>query len=277
MQTSNQIHILINKKQFSFEQEQQTAASLRAAGSIPENHILTLGKEIKGSFDFCQMIEHPAKDFVVIENDTIVILRNGLHFWSYERSNVVTVTINREKYGFDREYQSGKALKERAGIQLTDVLFRSRPNEDEVVPNDAEVRIECGDCFYSSPPADYGSATFSTVDVGIEKFECLAQPDGWIFLLISNFPLPEGYSAGNVELLVKLPPGFPDAAPDMFWVSPDVRTKTGGIPQGTTYEPLLGKQWQRFSWHLRPGSWRPGISTLRDFIRCVRSRFEFRN
>jgi hypothetical protein len=38
-------------------------------------------------------------------------------------------------------------------------------------------------------------------------------------------------------------------------------------------ENLLGMDWQRFSWHLTPGAWKPGVSTLRDFMRCIAARF----
>ena len=100
------------------------------------------------------------------------------------------------------------------------------------------------------------------------------QPDGWTFLVIRDFELPVAYAPRHVRLLVKLPPLFPDAAPDMFWVSPDVRTVGGAMPRSTSREALLGEEWQRYSWHLAGGAWKPGVSTLRDYLRCVRGRFE---
>jgi hypothetical protein len=70
---------------------------------------------------------------------------------------------------------------------------------------------------------------------------------------------------------------FPEAKPDMFWVTPVVRVTTGQSPKGAGMETVLGQQWQRFSWHLREGAWKPGISDIRDYMRCVRSRFERRD
>jgi hypothetical protein len=96
---------------------------------------------------------------------------------------------------------------------------------------------------------------------------------GWQFFVISDFELPRGFEPNRVELLVKLPPGFPDAAPDMFWVHPAVRTSAGNVPRSTSTERLLGKNWQRFSWHLAAGAWKPGVSEFRDFLRCIYSRF----
>jgi hypothetical protein len=63
----------------------------------------------------------------------------------------------------------------------------------------------------------------------------------------------------------------------MFWLSPQIRTPSGVVPHGTSIETVLGTPWQRFSWHLKPGAWRPGLSTLRDYMRCVRTRLERRN
>jgi hypothetical protein len=47
----------------------------------------------------------------------------------------------------------------------------------------------------------------------------------------------------------------------------------GIVPKATSPERLLGKEWQRFSWHLAPGAWKPGVSEFRDFMRCIYSRF----
>jgi hypothetical protein len=52
-----------------------------------------------------------------------------------------------------------------------------------------------------------------------------------------------------------------------------VRTAGGSQPRATSSERLLGKDWQRFSWHLAAGAWKPGVSSLRDFLRCVSGRF----
>ena len=270
--------VFINKKKFSFENSEQTGQSLKEVASIPLTHVLLSGQGRHNEHAHCDKKQpSDVKKHTEISNDQVVILKNGLHFWSHETSAGVDVTINRVSYHFDKPNQSGQELKERAGIDLADVLFRSRPSEDEVVPNEAQVTLHCGDCFYSSPPANYGSIDITPNDVGFDQFECIPQPGGWTFLVVPNFSLPDGYSHESAKLLIKLPPGFPDAAPDMFWVNPHVSTQSCGAPQGTSVESLLGEQWQRFSWHLISGAWRPGISTLRDFMRCIHSRFERRN
>jgi hypothetical protein len=100
-----------------------------------------------------------------------------------------------------------------------------------------------------------------------------ADAGGWFFLVVSDYMLPTGYTPNRVQLLLKLPPTFPDAAPDMFWVCPEVKAPSGNLPRSTSTEQLLGQGWQRFSWHLVPGAWKSGVSSLRDYMRCIAARF----
>jgi hypothetical protein len=187
----------------------------------------------------------------------------------------IHIFINKKKYELEHHVQTGASLKHLAGIPLGDVLFLQRPGEDEVIPNDAKVTLKDGDHLHSQPPADYGLGPDLLTEAGLprERATLHAEAGGWSFLVISDYDLPAGYQPNRVALLVKLPPGFPDAAPDMFWVSPEIRTANGNVPRATSVERLLGKNWQRFSWHMAAGAWKPGISDLRDFLRCVSGRF----
>lgn len=192
-----------------------------------------------------------------------------------QHEHPIHIFINKKKYEIDNPVETGASLKELAGIPLNDVLFLQRPGEDEVIPNDKKIALKNGDHLHSQPPADYGWGVALLADAGIPTERATLRPEagGWQFLVISDFQLPEGFQPNRVELLVKLPPGFPDAAPDMFWVYPAVRTASGMSPRSTSSEQLLGKTWQRFSWHLAAGAWKPGVSELRDFLRCIYSRF----
>lgn len=187
----------------------------------------------------------------------------------------IHIFINKKKFEIENPVQTGASLKNLAGIPLNDVLFLQRPGEDEVIPNDTKITLKDGDHLHSQPPADYGLGTIMLAAAGIAAERAVLHPEagGWQFLVISDFELPRGFEPNRVELLIKLPPGFPDAAPDMFWVFPAVRTAAGNLPRATSNENLLGKTWQRFSWHLAAGAWKPGISELRDFLRCIHSRF----
>jgi hypothetical protein len=187
----------------------------------------------------------------------------------------VHIFINKKKFELEHHVQTGEHLKHLAGIPLGDVLFLQRPGEDEVIPNHARITLEDGEHFHSQPPADYGLGAAVLEEAGISRDRATihSEPGGWVFVVISNYELPVGFAPNRVNLLVKLPPGFPDAAPDMFWVHPTVLGPNGIVPKATSPERLLGQDWQRFSWHLAPGSWKPGVSDFRDFMRCIYSRF----
>lgn len=186
----------------------------------------------------------------------------------------IKIFINKIEYHISRPEQTGASLKELAGIPSGDVLFLEGRCDDEVIANDAKVVLRECDQLHSQPPANYGLVDDLAVDVGmpVERLAVHPQVDGWTFIVISEFALPPGYAPRAAELLVKLPPLFPEAAPDMFWLRPAVTLRNGQLPRSTSNESLLGGTWQRFSWHLVAGAWRPGTSTLRDFVRCIRAR-----
>ena len=273
------IHIFINQRRFEVNEREHTGRSIKERADIPVDHVLCLevGHHPEHPECGCERFRQDA-ELKVVSDEEFVVLSNREHFWSHAPAvhPVVNVTINGNTYEFADPHQTGRSLKERAQIPLADVLFLERPSEDAVVPEDLHLVLKCGDRFHSAPPANYGGPAVTSTDVG-GAFQCVVQPGGWTFLVIPSFSLPQGFSRAMVRLLVKLPPAFPDAAPDMFWVSPDVHTSSGAAPQGTSVETLLGEPWQRFSWHPAQGAWRPGISTLRDYLRCVRARFEKRN
>lgn len=189
-----------------------------------------------------------------------------------DRKHPVHIVINRKPYELRDPVQTGQTLKTLAGIPLTDILFLEQPGDDLVVANDAKITLHNGARLHSQPPADYGD------EQRHGEVKELRQPDGSTFKIYRDFRLPPEFRPDRVDLLVKLPPTFPDAAPDMFWVHPHVAVvATGGSPKGTSTESLLGQPWQRFSWHLAAGAWRAGISDIRDFLRCVIGRFERRD
>ena len=160
----------------------------------------------------------------------------------------VHIFINKKKFELEHHVQTGEHLKHLAGIPLGDVLFLQRSGEDEVIPNHAKITLKDGEHFHSQPPADYGLGAALLEEAGIapNRATTHSEPGGWVFVVISNYELPDGFAPNRVDLLVKLPPGFPDAAPDMFWVHPEVRGPNGVVPKATSLERLLGKEWQRF-------------------------------
>lgn len=263
-QASSPIEITVNCVQYTLPVSNHTGRALKALAKLPSDHILERIEETGAA--------------VEILDDQELRLDTGDHLVARARGNhIVLVLINRQPYVFDDPHQTGHSLKQRAGIPAGDTLFLNRPKEDEVIPDDLHIKLKTGERFYSAPPANYGRSDVQELETGLDGCEFLEQPDGWTWVRIPDYPMNDGYEPATATLLVKLPPMFPDAAPDMFWLVPAVKTAAGAAPQGTSALVMLGQEWQQFSWHLQPGAWIPGISTLRDYLRCVRARLEKRN
>lgn len=111
--------------------------------------------------------------------------------------------------------------------------------------------------------------------LGAENLQYEAIPDGQMLALILRaYELPAGYEPSRVDLLLFLPAGFPDAAPDMFWTYPIVTYAGGGAPSATEVRfDFNGRVWQRWSRHLA-FAWRPGIDNLQTYLRLIKTDLE---
>lgn len=111
-------------------------------------------------------------------------------------------------------------------------------------------------------------------DLGLEHE--IQSEAGMICVVIREYRLPAGYRPDVVDLLLRLPQGFPDVPPDMWWTVPTVQFAATGEqpPQTQLQETHLGRQWQRWSRHLTPGQWRPGRDSLQTFLRIIRTDLE---
>jgi E2/UBC family protein E len=94
------------------------------------------------------------------------------------------------------------------------------------------------------------------------------QQAGDVFVTIRDFTLPETYSPRSCTLLLKLPAGYPNANPDMFWTAPNVRLVGGGVPVAAeVVEVYMNQSWQRWSRHTN--TWRAGIDNIQTKLRAV--------
>ena len=96
----------------------------------------------------------------------------------------------------------------------------------------------------------------------------LSQVGGNTHLIIHQVELTEAYTPRVVDLLIMIPPGYPNANVDMFWTRPVVTLANGAVPRATehrqTYEDV---EWQRWSRHI---AWRAGVDDLRSFLTAAK-------
>ncbi|MER9971355.1 E2/UBC family protein [Mesorhizobium sp. M0060] len=98
---------------------------------------------------------------------------------------------------------------------------------------------------------------------------------GMIAIIIPSFPLPSGFTAVSADLLLRLSPGYPDVAPDMWWFEPAVRRTDGQVIEAThSQEAYLGRTWQRWSRHFQAGQWRSGIDSLESYLTLVKKELD---
>ena len=110
-------------------------------------------------------------------------------------------------------------------------------------------------------------------DKGYQFFEHAA--NGSVGVIVEPWKLPEGkYDHEEVALLLLLPNGYPDSAPDMFYLDPWIKVKgsTAWPKAAEVAVPFHGRQWQRWSRHW--SDWRPGIDAMPQWLIRVRHALE---
>jgi hypothetical protein len=94
---------------------------------------------------------------------------------------------------------------------------------------------------------------------------------GMTCLVFPAWKLPAGYDRESADLLVRLPAGYPDVPPDMWWFDPAIRLASGRVIKATeATEHHLGRSWQRWSRHFMAGQWKSGVDGLESFIALIR-------
>ena len=85
-------------------------------------------------------------------------------------------------------------------------------------------------------------------------------------VLIRDYPLPEGYTPKNSNLMLLVPDNYPGAMIDMFYFDPPVQREDGAEIGALVDECHFGQHWQRWSRHY---DWRPGIDNMSTHITYV--------
>lgn len=94
-------------------------------------------------------------------------------------------------------------------------------------------------------------------------------------LILRGYPLPEGrYAPAVVDLLIRIPAGYPNANPDMFFVDRPVLRADGGVPNGVAPTTINDQQWFQWSRHYPAGAWRVGVDGMETYLRAIRTELE---
>lgn len=94
-------------------------------------------------------------------------------------------------------------------------------------------------------------------------------------LVLRDFALPDmKFQVADANVLILLPPGYPDVPPDMFFTHPWLTFRGSTRHPRSADQPLetQGRRWQRWSRH--SSHWRPGQDGIRTVVNRIRRAFE---
>lgn len=104
-----------------------------------------------------------------------------------------------------------------------------------------------------------------------QGFEIEVNEGKEICILFKNYLVPEKiWTPAKTDLLIMAHPTYPNAKLDMFWVDPPLSLKSKKSPNAVTPDTQCGKNWQRFSWHVK--SWNPAHDSLITYLHTVNDR-----
>ena len=102
----------------------------------------------------------------------------------------------------------------------------------------------------------------------------LVSENGVLRVVLYGFPLPNGYDRRQVDVNVRIDPGYPDCQIDMVYLCPPV-VRADSMPiRALAKDRFDGKVWQRWSRHRTPANpWRPGLDNLSTHFSLVEEWF----
>lgn len=102
----------------------------------------------------------------------------------------------------------------------------------------------------------------------------LCEEAGFTNIVVHGVHTSPLYRPDAVDVLIRVPLLYPDAAPDMFWTDPQLTLANGTLPKNAdTIQNICMKPWRRFSWH-RNGRWVPSADWIGSYLEFIRQRFE---
>ena len=98
--------------------------------------------------------------------------------------------------------------------------------------------------------------------------------NGSALIEIPEFELPPGWNVPQGTVVFLLPPGYPSAQPDCFWLEPlPIRLTGGATPQASNDAnpiPGVGQRGTWFSWHLQ--AWHANSDTILTYVNVIKQR-----
>lgn len=220
-------------------------------------------------------------------DENVDLRREGLErLVTFKSDRSFRFALDGRRFEWGLPFITGLQLKKLAGVDPATygVWLAQRVGDDRLIGNTERVDLEAEgvERFFTGidtttegsgepvlPPEDRDYL----VDCGI-VFEERSEAGGR-GIVLKGWSLPQGrFDNGAVDVLIMLPPAYPDCAPDMFYLSPWVRLVTSNQYPRAADVPhaFAGQTWQRWSRH--NNEWRPGVDGIWTMVRRIERALE---
>jgi hypothetical protein len=88
------------------------------------------------------------------------------------------------------------------------------------------------------------------------------------WLILNDFPVPEGYDHRLVKAAIQISSGYPNAQLDMVYFLPGLSRTNGRQINNLSLQIIEGQAWQRWSRHY---PWRMGVDDLSTHVERIKS------
>ena len=192
-----------------------------------------------------------------------------------------SITVDQKHMEWLRQFITGAEIKKlvNAPLDFGVWLIVAGPAEDEEIADSQNVDLSShkqhkfitgpkhttegeGELFLPSRDREY------LTEKGLTFEETVS--DGQRGIVLRNYSLPSGlFDALQADILILLPPGYPDTKPDMFYTFPWVKlTGKNVLPRAADHSHLFdGQSWQRWSRH--SNEWRAGVDGIWTMLKLI--------
>ncbi len=220
-------------------------------------------------------------------DESVDLHRDGREqFITFKSDRSFRFVLDGRKFEWGLPFITGLQLKRLAGVDPNSygVWLSQRVGDDKLIGNKEKVDLQ-GDGterFFTGidtttegagavvlPPEDRDYLR----EQGIEYEEVIEGATKAVVLKGWSLP-PARFDAGAADILILLPPAYPDCAPDMFYLMPWVRLAASQRYPTAADQPhaYAGKTWQRWSRH--NNAWRPGVDGIWTMVRRIERALE---
>jgi len=231
-------------------------------------------------YSICAIL--PSGDFEDLRLDETYDLhgRGAARFVIFRTDRAFKFTIDDRQLEWGKPCITGRILKALAvvPVETYDVYLEVRGGGQDVLIRDTDevdlskpgiehfITVICAttEGLAALPEADRRYVDAHGIDVE------MVSDGSHTAVVLKQMSMPmDKFNHPTVDVLVILPPGYPDVAPDMFFCDPWLTlVSVGRYPTcADQTHAFMGRQWQRWSRH-NP-NWRPGVDGLHTMIKRI--------